>query len=129
MSLPWRAANAKLLEITKPGAGFDRYGEPTGVEVVVWDGEIEAQLLRQRRTIVSGGTNTPVDFDVLIVRQPPLELTDAKTGDEGSGYTVLVRDERSSDPDEVRFRLTALEHRGKGRAENVRLELADEAVA
>lgn len=125
--LPWEAANAKLLDLRAPG-GSDDYGDVSDENAVaVWTGELEAQIQRQRKTVISGGQNTPVDFDVLIVRQPPQELVDAQSGDEGTGWTLLVRDERKA-PVERRFRIVTHEYRGKGESESVRCELEGERI-
>jgi hypothetical protein len=124
LTLPWAAANATVLDLRGPG-GIDDFGDVLPDGAVLWDGEHEAQLSRHRKSVLSGGQWVFDDQDILIVRKPPEPLTDAHTGDEQSGYTVLVRDERDPTPVEVRFRLTALEHRGKGEAESVRYELEE----
>lgn len=123
-TLPWEAANATLLELSGPG-GLDWYGDATAEGSELWQGELEAQLQSQHRNVITGGANTPVENDVLIVRKPPPVLAKATAGDQGTGQTVLVRDERTTEPVTMRFRITAVEHRGKGEAESVRYQLAD----
>lgn len=126
MSLPWPAANAKLLDLRGPGA-MDDHGDVTDeAAVALWQGEIEAQLQRDMHTVISGGQNTPVEGDVLIIRKPPTVVARAEPGDQGVGNTVLVRDERTAAPVTSRFRIVRREHRGKGESESVRFELADE---
>lgn len=126
MTIAWAAANAVLLEVSAPGE-MDDFGKVAAAGTVVWEGEHEAQLQRARRTVVTDEGNTPVEADVLIVRKPPAEVATVRPGDDGQGMTVLVEDRRIADePKKARFRVSFAEHRGKGSAESVRLELADE---
>lgn len=129
VAVPWPAANARLLDLRARGTAIDDFGDVSVTNpTTLWTGDLEAFIKRERKTIISGGANTPVDFDVLIVRDPPKVLTDAKSGDEGTGHTILVRDQRDGTNTDLRFRITALEHRGAGESRSVRLELADEPL-
>lgn len=129
MAAPWPAANAALLEVNEPGEA-DRYGQVASPGAAVWEGEVEAVLIRTRETVVTAdGENSPVEKDALIVRKPAEAVATAKTGDEGTGYTVLVEDRRTATAVRSRFRIIEAEHRGRGESESARFELVDERPA
>lgn len=121
--------NAALLEINTAGTP-DAYGDVTTKGTSEWAGRVPAHLKRVRRRVVSGGTVTPVEMDVLVVLRSHGVAAPSPPGDQQAADTLLVEDQRGPAPVTRRFRVVGVEDRAAGTdVDSWRAELADERAS
>lgn len=125
-TLPWPAANARLVEVNAPGTQDDA-GDVTAPGAAIWTGSVEAWLRRDESVKEGGEVLTTAEMDVLVVRKPPAEIIALKAGDQQRAHTVLVEDRRGPAPyPQIRWHVVDVANRARGKkTDSLRLVLRD----